>query len=140
MKYVNSLNDTESATLRSAHKNHPSARVRTRSQIILLSNQGYYVKEIAAICQMTRQAVSDVIDRWEQSGLIGLYDKPRPGQPRKLTPEDEEFILYIINQDPRSLNPAMAALEDQRGKKVSRATVIRVLKKTPCLEKDPQIP
>jgi len=129
MKYVNSLNDAESATLRSAHKNHLSARVRTRAQIILLSSQGYYVKEIAAICRMTRQAVSDTIDRWEQSGLAGLYDRPRPGQPRKLTPEDERFILDLIDKEPRSVTIIIATLEDQRGRKVSRATVKRVLKK-----------
>ena len=67
--------------------------------------------------------------RWEASGLIGLYDRPRPGKPRSLTSEDEDFIYDFTGQEPRSVNKIIAALKNLRGKKVSRSTVKRVLKK-----------
>ena len=65
----------------------------------------------------------------EASGLIGLYDRPRPGKPRSLTSEDEDFIYDFTDREPRSVNKIIAALENLRGKKVSKSTVKRILKK-----------
>ena len=129
MRYVSEMTESELITIESAYKNHPSARVRIRAQMIILSNKDYNVQEIADICQMTRQTVSTVISRWEEFGLIGLYDKPRPGKPRALTVEDEKFIFDMVKEEPRSINKIISCLEDQRGKKVSKSTIKRVLKK-----------
>lgn len=129
MKYVGELTEAESVTLEFAYKNHLSSRVRSRAHIIILSSKGYPLQEIADICEMTRQTVSAVIDRWEASGLIGLYDRPRPGKPRSLTSEDEDFIYDFTDQEPQSVNKIIAALENLRDKKVSKSTVKRILKK-----------
>ena len=129
MKYVRKLTDPELVTLEFAYKDHASARVRARAHIIILSGKGYPMQAIADICEMTRQTVSAVINRWEESGIAGLYDRPRPGKPRSLTSEDEYFIHDFTEREPRSVNKIIAALENLRGKKVGRSTVRRVLKK-----------
>lgn len=129
LKRVSELTEEEVTTLEDAYKNHPTARVRNRAHAIILSHKGYALKEIADICGTTRQAVSRLINRWEASGLRGLYDKFRPGKPRSLTPEDEDFIHKMVEEEPRSIKKIMICLEDQRGKKVSKATVARVIKK-----------
>lgn len=129
MRYVREVTDSELGNLEFAYKNHTSARVRTRAHIIILSNKGYPLQAIADICELTRQTVSAVITRWEESGFTGLYDRPRPGKPRSLTSEDECFIHELAEQEPRSINKIIASLEDLRGKKVSKSTVKRVLKR-----------
>jgi transposase len=129
MKKVRELTEPEIITLRSAHENHPTARVRARAQVILLSDKGYPLKKIADICRMVRQTVSAVIDSWEVEGLRGLYDNPRPGRPRSLTPDDEEFVHEMAKEEPRNINKVIAVTEAERGKKVSRSTVRRVIKK-----------
>jgi len=129
MKYVSEITGAELTTLESAHKNHPVARVRNRAHIIILSNINYQIKEIVAICRVSRYAVSRAIDRWEKYGLRGLYDKNRSGRTRILTPEDEDFINDTVKKDPRSINRIVGALEEERGKKVSKKTVKRVIKK-----------
>lgn len=128
MKYVSDLDEAELKTLECAHKNHPVARVRNRAHVIILSNRGYQLGQIADICGMSRQAVSRVIEKWEKIGIRGLYDDPRPGRPRVLTPEDEDFIREIVGEEPRSPAIILAALEDGRGKKISRPTLRRVIK------------
>jgi hypothetical protein len=40
MKYVSGLAEAEAAALECAHKNHPSAGVRNRAYMIILSNKG----------------------------------------------------------------------------------------------------
>lgn len=129
MKYVSGLAGAEACTLECAHKNHPSAGVRNRAHMIILSNKGYQLKDIADICGVTRQAVSRVINRWEKRGLRGLYDDPRPGKPRLLTPEDEDFIHKMVDEEPRPINKILISLEDQRGKKSSKSTLRRVIRK-----------
>ena len=100
MKKVRCLTQNEQNTLENAEKKHSSARVRRRAQIILLSNKGYELKEIADICRITRQTASVTINRWEDSGLSGLYDAPRPGQPPVLTDEDIQFIHDMAESEP----------------------------------------
>ncbi len=129
MKKVRELTEPELTTLQSAQKNHPCARVRDRAHVIILSDKGYQVKKIADICQMTRQTVYTVISSWEETGPGGLYDSPRSGRPRALTPEDEEFVHEMAEEEPRPVNKIIAVLEDGRGKKVSKSTVRRVIKK-----------
>lgn len=129
MKYVSELSFAEINTLQDMHRNHPIHRVRVRAHALILSNNGYAIKDIADICDMTRQTVSSLTDRWSEKGIAGLYDAPRSGRHCILSPEDEEFVHELTDQHPRSLNIIIATLEDQRGKKVSRSTVRRVIKK-----------
>jgi transposase len=129
MKYVSEITEAELSTLESAHKNHPVARVRNRGHVIILSNTGYQIKEIVTICRISRYAVSRAINRWEKYGLRGLYDKNRSGRTRILTPEDEDFVNDMVKKHPRSINRIVGALEEERGKKVSKKTVKRVIKK-----------
>lgn len=129
MKYVCDITGTEPDTLESAHNNHPVPRVRNRAHIIILSSKGYQIKEIVDICRVSRYAVSRTINRWGKYGLGGLYDRSRSGRTRTLTPEDEDFIDGMVKKHPRSINRIAAALDEERGKKVSKKTVKRVIKK-----------
>nr|WP_246556406.1 IS630 family transposase [Desulfonema magnum] len=58
-----------------------------------------------------------------------MYDRPRSGRPCVLTPEDEDHIHQMVEEEPRSVNKIIAVLEDDRGKKVSKSAVRRVIKK-----------
>jgi transposase len=129
MKYVSKLTEAELTTLESAHKNHPISRVRMRAHVIILSFEGRQIKDITKICRISRFAVSRVINRWEENGFRGLFDNPRSGRTRSLTAEDEELIHKMVEEDPRSVKKIISTLEDQRGKKVSRSTVKRAIKK-----------
>jgi transposase len=129
MKYVRKLTDHELETLECARKNHIKPRVRSRAHVIILSHNRRQIKDIADICGISRYTVSAIIDNWEETGLSGLYDTPRSGCPRALTPEDEEFVFELLGDECRSVKKIVTALEDQRGKKVSPSTVKRVIKK-----------
>lgn len=129
MKYVADITEAELKTLEDAHKNHQTARVRNRAHVIILSHKGFQMQKIGEICAIDRHAVSRVIDNWDKYGILGLYDAPRSGRPKILTPEDEEFVHEIVKEEPRSTKKIIITLEDQRGKKVSGSTVRRVIKK-----------
>jgi transposase len=128
MKFVAPLSETEQTSLQSMSEYHPSRRVRMRAKAIILSHQGFTVQEIAFISQVARQTVSLWFDSWDRHGLAGLYDNPRSGHPGALSDEDIEYIMKLNAQEPRSTRIVGAALEADLGKKVSVATIKRIIK------------
>ncbi len=74
MKWVAPLSDTEIQTLTDMQRFHPSRRARMRAHGLLLSHQGFSLRRIAAVYQVSRYAVAEWLERWQSAGLVGLYD------------------------------------------------------------------
>ena len=73
-----------------------------RARILLLSARKVAVTDIAATVGMSANSVYKWRHRYLAHGVDGLYDRPRPGQPRKLTPAVAEKILRLtVERIPR---------------------------------------
>jgi transposase len=129
MKFVSQLEGIAEETLKEMEKKHPKSRARKRAQIILLSNEGYKIDEIADIQRVRRNTVSSCIDRWETKGVAGLLDRQKKGRPRKLTPKEEERALELIKKDRRNSKQAQSLLQKETGKEFSEWTFKRSLKR-----------
>lgn len=129
MKFVRKLPKNAEETLKEMEKKHPKNRARKRAQIILLSNEGYKIDEIAKIQRIRRNAVSNCIMRWETEGITGLLDRPKEGRPRKLNPQEEERAVELIEEDRRNSKQAHSQLQKETGKEFSEWTFKRSLKR-----------
>lgn len=78
-------------------------RVAQRLHFILLSDQGHSPPQIAALWRYTPATVRQWLDRYLTQGLPGLYDRPRPGRPLKLTPQAQEELNATVAQSPVAL-------------------------------------
>ena len=116
-------------TLKEMEKKHPKSKVRKRAQIILLSKEGYKIDEIAKIERIGRNAVSRCITRWEEEGITGLFDRKREGRPRRLTRQEEERAIELIEEDRRNSKQAQSILQKETGKEFSEWTFKRSLKR-----------
>ena len=58
-------------------------RVALRAQMVLLSDRGFTVPQIAAIHACGQDVVRIWVHRYEQHGVAGLEDEPRSGRPPK---------------------------------------------------------
>ena len=77
-------------------------RLAERSKIVLLCGQGMSVEEVAAKLDVNRNTVYKWRRRYESEGLKGLEDRPRPGQPLKLSAGQAEEILHLtVHRIPR---------------------------------------
>lgn len=114
MKYVQPLTPEQRELLDHTMRTDPSFRARTRAHSVLLSSQGKTITDIAQTYQVHRVTVSSWITSWETSGVQGLYDRPRSGRPRTLSPEEQELALHYLQQEPRSLNTVMDRLQKKR--------------------------
>ncbi len=76
-------------------------RLVDRAQIVLLFGEGKLAPEIAELTGFSYNAVCRWGQRFEQSGIVGLKDKPRPGQPKKLTSaKAKEILRFTVERIP----------------------------------------
>ena len=66
-----------------------------RARIVLLSGAGESVEAVAATTGASTKAVYKWRNRFKVSGLDGLYDQPRSGQPKKLTEQKVKEVLRL---------------------------------------------
>lgn len=103
MNRVHTLTAREQTALEELHKRTHRADVRSRCQMILLSNDGLSPPKIAKQIRFSRRTVIRVIQRYEVEGISGLMTKPRTGRPPKVTRKYRALLLESVEQQPRDL-------------------------------------
>jgi transposase len=136
-QYLVHLSADERATLlgmlqSGTHK----ARTLMRARVLLLADDGRIDADIAERVLVVRQTVERVRQRFAEGGLErALYDRPRKGAERLLSPEDEALLVALAcspapdGQDAWSLQllaDELVAME--RVASVSKSTISRRLK------------
>ncbi len=100
---VHALTGEEIRALRRLHRSTKAARVRSRCDMILGSNEGLSAPQIARRTRCSRETVVRHIKRYEAEGLSGLFNKPRPGRPARVTPAYLDQVEQCVDQSPRNL-------------------------------------
>lgn len=129
MKFVSVLKEVEIITLQELYKNGSTHRLRQRAHIILMSNKKFKIDTISAVTGLDRDTVSATFNKWESTGLIGLYDSKKSGRPSIFTDDEQKEIIQKIENNPRNIRAVAADINEQTNKKGSLDTVKRVLKK-----------
>jgi len=78
-----------------------NVRVVTRARILLLSHQGKTNHEIVDALACAPRIICNVRRRYKQraSATEAIKDAPRPGQPKKITPRHEAFVVATACTD-----------------------------------------
>ena len=97
IKSVSALNKKLETELEALHENGANHKIRIRAHSILSSARDYTIEEIAGIYDVHRDTVSSWSDRWMQSGINGLSDKPSGGRPPILTVEERCEVLELTH-------------------------------------------
>lgn len=104
MNRVHALSTEELAALGELYRQTKDANVRSRCQMILLSNEGLSPPQIAKQVRFHRRTVTRYIQRYETEGIEGLLTKPRSGRPPKATETYKALLLQTVAQEPRALD------------------------------------
>ena len=91
---------------------HP--KVRLRVSILRLHRLGWSIPQLSSHFGRNHQAVHNDLTRFEDHGIPGLADDCPPGQPRRVTPEMEQFLHEKL-REPRFWNATLLceALQEQ---------------------------
>ncbi len=81
-----------------------SVRLVQRAKIIQLAKEGHTIPQIMQQLGMTERIVRKWWKRFEQQGLAGLEDAPRPGAPSRYTAENKARVLEAALTRPSDLD------------------------------------
>jgi transposase len=87
-------------TLDTFIKQTKEARVFRRAQAVREVVKGARMQQVSDRFNFTYSAVRKWVHRFGQEGAQGLVDRPRPGQPRKVTCEWQRHLDRLVDQDP----------------------------------------
>ena len=76
------------------------ARAARRMLALALVLEGSSREEAARHAGMDRQTLRDWVHRYNEEGLAGLHDRPRPGRKPRLTPEQEAELATAVERGP----------------------------------------
>ncbi len=136
-------------------KREAVGRVAMRAHMMLLSDRGLSAFDIADLHDVTHPTVYKWMDRFDDEGPRGLFDRDREGRPRKIDDEVEQEIEALLQSDPteegenasRWTTPRIAEyLDRELGVDVHPETVREALKRLEyswtrprrCLRKGPE--
>lgn len=103
MNQVHALSTDEVTELEELHRRTKDADVRSRCQMILLSDEGLTPPKIAEQVRFHRRTVTRYIQRYEAEGIDGLLTRPRSGRPPEATEAYTSLLLRSVEQPPRAL-------------------------------------
>ncbi len=111
MKNVSALTQADQTALQKLHHNGKSHRQRQRAHAVLLSAKGFTLDQLAVICDADRDTISGWLDQWQERGLDGLADAPKPGRRRKIDGSLETILHDILIENPSSNMKALLQAE-----------------------------
>lgn len=79
------------------------ARIAKRATVLYNVHQGYSVKEVSEMHQVSVATVYNYVERFQSEGIEGLPNKPIPGRPTKATPEYIEVLEQTLESDPQQM-------------------------------------
>ena len=106
-------------------------RTRNRALMLRLSSQGWKVEKIAIFFKCSTATVRKTIHRWNKKGLVGLWDKQRPGRNRRWKEKDFEEIENLLADEQCTYNSTKIQhkLLTERQIALSKRQIRRILKK-----------
>ncbi len=122
------LTEEEKITLQEGMKNGKAHLFRERSHCLLLSNDGYEVKDLAVVFRVSQITIYGWLNRWERRGLVGLRDKPGKGRKPILTGEDLPKVKQRVQENAQQLREARLKLKEELKRDFSEKTLRRFLK------------
>ena len=128
MRFIQDLSPETIPLLQKIYKKSKYHRVRQRAQCLLLSYQGYTIKELSHIFQVNRITIYHWFNGGESRRLAGLYDRAGKGRKPIFHQEQREQIRQWIKLYPKNLNKVIALIQHELAIKASKSTMKRILK------------
>lgn len=127
MRFIRGLSKETIKMLERIYKQSQYHQVRQRAQCIKLSYQGYTIKDLMRIFNLSRLTITNWLDDWDTFGLVGLYDKKGRGRKPKLNDEQKEQVKQWTKQSPKNLDIVMKNIRESWEIEVSKETIKRIL-------------
>lgn len=103
--FVRKLSKIEGKELKKLLKS-TNTRLYKRARVIRLSTQRLKAPEIAKIVDLHLNKVRKYIRRFNERGIVGLYQTFSPGRPREIKPQQRKEIIRLLKTKPSEFGVA----------------------------------
>ena len=131
--------DLTPAALRRHARHEPNRRAALRMLAVANALEGMSRAEAARLAGMERQALRvGAVVRYNAEGLAGLYDRPKPGRPERLSEAEQAALAARVFRGPDPERDGVSAwtradlcfwLEERFGKAFHPSSLSRVLRR-----------
>ena len=130
--------DVPAAELRRLARREKDRAAAARMQAIAGALEGMTRAEAARLAGMERQALRDAVVRYNEEGIAGLHDRPKPGRPQRLSEAEQAALAARVFAEPDPERDGTAAwtradlgawLEGRFGKAFHPSSLSRVLRR-----------
>ncbi len=102
--YVHPLSPKEQKALKKLHRDTKDAEIRSRCQMILLSNEGLKPPQVAQSVRVNGRTVRRYIARYEAENIDGLQNRVRRGRKPRVTADYLKQLESTVEHMPRDLD------------------------------------
>jgi transposase len=106
----------------------PVFRISRRAWLVSENARGVDTKDLAKAVAMPEQRVIEVIDRYRQSGILGLLESPRAGRARKIPEGAVKHLLQDMaykTEGEFDIGEVALKINQDYGKEVSKDLIWR---------------
>lgn len=97
---VHLTKEQETTLLEMVTKGTAGARAIRRAHSLLLAHEGQSDAQIGAVLRCHEYTVAATRRRFSERGMASVFDKPRPGQKRRLDGRAEATLVALACSDP----------------------------------------
>ncbi len=127
MRFIRGLTQETIKILGRIYQQSKYHQVRQRAQCISLSYEGYQIKELMKIFNVSRLTIYHWFNDWENKRLAGLYDRKGRGRNPKLNPEQKEQVKKWAKEHRNNLDKVRKKVSQKWRIQISKDTIKRVL-------------
>jgi transposase len=127
VRFIQQLTTETISLLQRIYRQSRHFEVRRRAHCILLSYEGFTIAKLMEIFQVSRKTIYNWFTAWEDTGLVGLYNRPGRGRKPSFTPEQKAQIKEWVKENPRNLNWVLNKIKQTWNITTSKDTVKRIL-------------
>ena len=129
MKFIRQLNPETRKLLERISQQSKYHQTRQRAQCLILRYKRFSINQLIRIFEVSRKTIYNWLTRWEEEGLLGLYNKKGRGRKGKFTSSQKEEIKQWVKEEPKALNKVLQKIENKWNIQASKKTVKRIIKK-----------
>ena len=129
MRFIRELNPESKKLLERIARQSKYYQTRQRAQCLILSYKKFSINQLIRIFGVSRKTIYNWFTRWEDEGLLGLYNNKGRGRKAKFTPSQKEKIKQWVKEEPKSLNKVLQRIEHKWNIQASKKTIKRIIKK-----------
>ncbi len=135
---IRALTQQEYSELKRMERSRKLAAGRVkRAQIVLLSNEGYLVGEIATKLSIHEKTARCWVGRFNTLGMLGLEEGPRNGRPPIYSSKDVGLVIQTALTSPKeldlpfgswTLDRLVAYLTEEKGIPIKRSRISEIFR------------